>query len=168
MAKYYCGLCETSHHEHVEGASCPECGRKYCLDSLKQSFQAGVNQCPYCDTPFEWFPEIPVPFKRILRGEVATETPTITLPTPTSSSKVTSTTYESAPSVETETISTFGPNSDQPSYRRSERRMMGMGMRGPSFFMKNPMYIIMAIFAILMMIFMIFFVFGFRFPMMGP
>lgn len=156
MAKYYCGLCEASHHEQVEGASCPECGRKYCLDSIRQSFQAGVNKCPYCDAPFEWFPEIPISFKRVLRGEVNTETPAIT--------RAASTTR----TIESEPISTFEPNSYRPSYKRVERSRMGMGMSGSQFFMKNPMYIIMAISGILMMVYILFYVFGSSFTMMGP
>ena len=55
---YYCGLCETSHPFLKEGTTCPGCGRKYCLDSIKASQAAGVNQCPYCQKSFSEFAEL--------------------------------------------------------------------------------------------------------------
>lgn len=61
MGKYHCSLCELSHHELKDGSSCPECGRRYCLDSIKESVEAGKTDCPYCDTPYEMFSDIPIP-----------------------------------------------------------------------------------------------------------
>ena len=168
MAKYYCALCETSHHELVEGASCPECGRKYCLDSIKQSFQVGMNKCPYCDAPFEGFPEIPIPLKKILRKETGTETPTVTPPTSPSAPKGISTTFTSTPPGKNKTISTLEPNSESTPVRRKESWMGSMGMRELPFFMKNPMYIVMAIMGIIMIIVMIFFLFNNMPTMMRP
>ncbi len=168
MAKYYCGLCDTSHHELVEGASCPECGRKYCLDSINQSFQAGVNKCPYCDAPFEWFPEIPIPLKKILRENSGTGTPTVTSPTFVSAPKGISTTITSTPPVETETTSTLEPNSESTPVRRKESWMGMMGMRELPFFMKNPMFIVMGIIGFVMMIVIIIYFFNNMPTMMRP
>ena len=168
MAKYFCGLCDTSHHELEEGASCPECGRKYCLDSIKQSFQVGVNKCPYCDTPIEWFPEIPIPLKKILREEKGTETPTVTPLTSPSSSKGSPVIFTSTPPIETKATSTFELNSQSTPVRRKHGWMGSMGMRKLPFFMKNPMYFVMAILGIIMMIVMIFFLFNNMPTMMRP
>lgn len=55
MAKYYCGLCETSHNVLKANAKCPECGRSYCIDSIKESINVGKGECPYCDSSYDWF-----------------------------------------------------------------------------------------------------------------
>ena len=66
------------HNKLIEGASCPECGRRYCLDSIENSIQVGSFDCPYCDTPYEWFSEIPISLKKIIRGKTVTTTEKIT------------------------------------------------------------------------------------------
>ena len=54
--KYYCGLCEKTHALLLEHATCPNCGRDYCLNSIKECIEVGVNKCPYCqDSLFEEF-----------------------------------------------------------------------------------------------------------------
>lgn len=56
MGKFFCGFCSESHPELIESVSCPECGRKYCVDSIQSSLDVNMYECPYCDCPFEKFP----------------------------------------------------------------------------------------------------------------
>lgn len=72
MGKYYCGLCSESHHELIESASCPECGRKYCVDSIQNSIDVNKYECPYCDCPFEKF-SIAQRFKEVISSKKISE-----------------------------------------------------------------------------------------------
>lgn len=80
MPKYFCGLCETSHHELKEAATCPECGRKYCIDSIQSALNVNKEVCPYCDTPFEWFPEVSISIKRRIQEKTHRMTTETTIP----------------------------------------------------------------------------------------
>ena len=53
LPKYYCLLCETTHSELKPSIKCPNCGRIFCQDSIRQSFSVGLTSCPYCDESFE-------------------------------------------------------------------------------------------------------------------
>ncbi|WP_455141066.1 NINE protein [Candidatus Hodarchaeum mangrovi] len=55
---YYYGLCEATHPVLKKGITCPNCGRKYCLDSINASIDAGLDQCSFCKTSFSYFPDI--------------------------------------------------------------------------------------------------------------
>jgi len=51
MGKYYCGMCETSHHDLIEKYQCERCARFFCMKSISEMLDVGKNGCPYCDSP---------------------------------------------------------------------------------------------------------------------
>lgn len=51
MGKFYCSLCETSHHDLTNRVQCPTCSRFFCESSIDEMKSIGRNNCPYCDTP---------------------------------------------------------------------------------------------------------------------
>lgn len=59
MGKFYCGLCETSHHALIKSTTCSECARIFCVDSIQKSVDAGSYDYPQCDSPLEEFIDIP-------------------------------------------------------------------------------------------------------------
>lgn len=49
--KFYCGLCETSHHALVEQIICTACARYFCKQSIRSAQAVGLAGCPYCRAP---------------------------------------------------------------------------------------------------------------------
>ena len=52
VGKYYCRLCETSYPDLKRHVQCSECALFYCEGCVEEIINVGLNECPYCDTPF--------------------------------------------------------------------------------------------------------------------
>ena len=52
VGKYYCRLCETSYPDLKRHVQCSECAQFYCEGCVEEIINVGLNECPYCDTPF--------------------------------------------------------------------------------------------------------------------
>ncbi len=55
MGKFYCSLCETSHHDLTNRGQCQTCARFFCESSIAEIISVGRNNCPYCDSPISSF-----------------------------------------------------------------------------------------------------------------